>query len=559
MTVWSIYVFKPLVDDYFNQGEKEFYSFYRELEGDRILLDNNDNPEIYYPNSINIYEKMPKNIFYNNKSFLKEDVTLTPSIFNNMLFSLGNEISIKVTNFFNSSEEVKDNGYRKNELNRKKQIIELIKDYLFDNEIMQQIFGRYENNKIQKKLKDYFDEYTSYITTNNSINDNYIKDFNNYFINFYYLYLWINYLRCIMFKQNIKYSVNIKNTKILETLIKSILDYLYERINYKDKNSNYYTPLLLSEYEKYNYEKMNTDETKNNDNLIYNPINIFKDDQKIIDDIKDKLYPSIDLDYSNDLYLFNTNGKKEEYPYFVEEKENFERFKECSEKLSESDIDKSEYLKNISNIKNENKFKFTINSFYELFLYSNGQETPDSIKKNSDFFKENCILPPELFIEIPQIFELAFYDSDDNVKIKKEEMQIDIVISEKAKNLEVKFKPDENSEILLLKRIFKENEKEPLLKKIIINNNNTDHRIITPKEGLKIIFNLKEEFKERGIVKSIGNMFKSRNRRVSPSSLIPGGKNKKKLKRRTIKNKRKQSKKKIINNNSRKVRKKKKN
>ena len=92
-----------------------------------------------------------------------------------MLFSLGNEISIKVTNFFNSIEEVKDNGYRKNELNRKKQIIELIKNYLFDNEIIEQIFGRYEYNKIRKLLIDYFDEYTSYITTNNLINDMILK------------------------------------------------------------------------------------------------------------------------------------------------------------------------------------------------------------------------------------------------------------------------------------------------------------------------------------------------------------------------------------------------
>ena len=225
--------------------------------------------------------------------------------------------------------------------------------------------------------------------------------------------------------------------------------------------------------------------------------------------------------------------------YFEKEKENFENFKECSTNLSKSTAENSEYLNENSKIENNGSLTFMENSFYKLFLYDKDSQT---IRDNNRFCKDNCVLPPEFFIDIPQIFELAFYDiydSDDEVKIKKEEMQIDVKITEKNKELEVNFKPkitDASSNILLLRRTFKEVNLE-LVKEIVINSKNTDQ---LEKAGVKMIFNLQKEFQKK-------------------KGFLRGGKKKNKVKRKTIKNNRKQSKKKINNNNnnSRKVKKKK--
>ena len=176
------------------------------------------------------------------------------------------------------------------------------------------------------------------------------------------------------------------------------------------------------------------------------------------------------------------------------------------------------------------------NSFYKLFLFYN--DNGSTIRDYNRFCKDNCVLPPEFFIDIPQIFELAFYDSDDNVIIEKKEMQIDIKITEKNEKLEVNFKPitDASSNILLLRRTFEGKDLEPV-KEIVINSKNTDQ---LEKAGVKMIFNLQKEFQKK-------------------KGFIRGGKKKNKVKRKTIKNNRKQSKKKINNNNnnSRKVKKKK--
>ena len=78
MKVWTISIFENLYLDDFVK-EDVFYSFYRELEGDRVLLDNNEQQEIYYPNTIDIYDLMDDNktndkdrLIYYNKSFLRK-------------------------------------------------------------------------------------------------------------------------------------------------------------------------------------------------------------------------------------------------------------------------------------------------------------------------------------------------------------------------------------------------------------------------------------------------------------------------------------------------------
>ena len=463
-----------------------------------------------------------------------------------MLFSLGNEISLKVTEFFYTDKET---GYRQKEYTKKKEIIEAIRNFLNNTDTMKNTFGSYDYRIIQSVLEDYFTKYYQMMVVDN-LN---LGKFNNYFINFYYLYLWINYLRCIKFKQKTIIPVKLNNIKIADKLKESIVSYLKERNTYKHPNENdCYTPLLLSECEKHNYQKMYSEKPQENGVLVYtieedvmktaiNAIDArIKEKEDMYGEDFGKILKEDPYNNPNNLYLYQTETDMNNN-YFEKEKENFENFKECSTNLSKSTEKNSECLDKNSKIENTSQLPFMENSFYKLFLFYNGNGS--TIRDNNRFCKDKCVLPPEFFIDIPQIFELAFYDSDDEVQIKKEEMQIDVKITEKNKKLEVNFKPitDASSNILLLRRTFEGKDLEPV-KEIVINSKNTDQ---SKKEGVKMIFNLQKEFQE--FQKKKGLIF---NR---------GGKKKNKVKRKTIKNNRKQSKKKINNNNnnSRKVKKKK--
>ena len=180
-----------------------------------------------------------------------------------MLFSLGNEISLKVTEFFYTDKET---GYRQKEYTKKKEIIEAIRNFLNNTDTMKNTFGSSDYRIIQSVLKDYFTKYDQMMA-----NDNFnLGKFNNYFINFYYLYLWINYLRCIKFKQKTETKIDFSKIKIVEKLKESIVNYLKKREEYRHPNENdCYTPLLLSECEKHNYQKMYSKEPQENDYLVY--------------------------------------------------------------------------------------------------------------------------------------------------------------------------------------------------------------------------------------------------------------------------------------------------
>ena len=157
---------------------------------------------------------------------MRKNVILAPRIFNNMLFSLGNEISLKVTEFFYTDEEI--TGYRQKEYVKKSEIIVAIKSFLNNTDTMKNTFGPFYLNKFKSKLDDYFNKYNQMMEGTFNLNE-----FNNYFINFYYLYLWINYLRCIKFKQKTATTIDFSKIKIVDKLKDSIVNYFQNRESYK--------------------------------------------------------------------------------------------------------------------------------------------------------------------------------------------------------------------------------------------------------------------------------------------------------------------------------------